>query len=274
MCFYGGHSTGYKLGNHPKNIEPCAHRARTVRAPCAHRATTPPKDALMPDCGVHYLWFAFVCFLIRSPPPPLAHPLLTCNVSLQEWSAVVPVLYPSALFALHVALRCVVLCCWRSGDGGHGNHDCTRGALLRRRPTLPERSFLCLCAPPPPPKAIAPVHWTLVLTPGASYPNGRCQRVLLVIVLDLEDAGHFSDPLRQNAQQANREYCREIAPTKNAISFPVNTLPLSASQDHCCSVPLAHFLPQRPPPPPPCNSMYAPIPAGAFCHPSICCSTC
>ena len=24
----------------------------------------------MPDCGVHYLWFAFVCFLIRSHPPP------------------------------------------------------------------------------------------------------------------------------------------------------------------------------------------------------------
>ena len=45
MCFYGGHSTGYKLGNHPKNIEPCAHRARTVRAPCAHRATTPPWTA-------------------------------------------------------------------------------------------------------------------------------------------------------------------------------------------------------------------------------------
>ena len=21
-------------------------------------------------CGVHYLWFAFVCFLIRSHPPP------------------------------------------------------------------------------------------------------------------------------------------------------------------------------------------------------------
>ena len=42
VCFYGGHSTGYKLGHHPKNIEPCAHRARTVRAPCAHRATTPP----------------------------------------------------------------------------------------------------------------------------------------------------------------------------------------------------------------------------------------
>ena len=32
--FHGGHSTGYKLGNHPENIEPCAHRARTVRAPC------------------------------------------------------------------------------------------------------------------------------------------------------------------------------------------------------------------------------------------------
>ena len=44
VCFYGGHSTGYKLGNHPKNIEPCAHRARTVRAPCAHRATTPPRS--------------------------------------------------------------------------------------------------------------------------------------------------------------------------------------------------------------------------------------
>ena len=25
----------------------------------------------MLDCGVHYLWFAFVCFLIRPPPPPL-----------------------------------------------------------------------------------------------------------------------------------------------------------------------------------------------------------
>ena len=46
MCFYGGHSTGYKLGNHPKNIEPCAHRARTVRAPSAHRATTPPMGCL------------------------------------------------------------------------------------------------------------------------------------------------------------------------------------------------------------------------------------
>ena len=29
VCFYGGHSTGYKLGNHPKNIEPCTHCATT-----------------------------------------------------------------------------------------------------------------------------------------------------------------------------------------------------------------------------------------------------
>ena len=29
---------------------------------------TPP-NTFMPDCGVHYLWFAFVCFLIRSHPP-------------------------------------------------------------------------------------------------------------------------------------------------------------------------------------------------------------
>ena len=28
----------------------------------------------MPDCEVHYLWFAFVCFLIRSPPPPPSLP--------------------------------------------------------------------------------------------------------------------------------------------------------------------------------------------------------
>ena len=50
--FYGGHSTGYKLGNHPKNIEPCAHRARTVRAPCAHRATTPPQSDKINPCVV------------------------------------------------------------------------------------------------------------------------------------------------------------------------------------------------------------------------------
>ena len=41
VCFYGGHSTGYKLGNHPKNIEPCAHRARTVRAPCDNAPLLP-----------------------------------------------------------------------------------------------------------------------------------------------------------------------------------------------------------------------------------------
>ena len=29
--FLWGPFNGYKLGNHPKNIEPCAHRARTVR---------------------------------------------------------------------------------------------------------------------------------------------------------------------------------------------------------------------------------------------------
>ena len=29
----------------------------------------PPPPKSMPDCGVHYLWFAFVCFLIRSHPP-------------------------------------------------------------------------------------------------------------------------------------------------------------------------------------------------------------
>ena len=52
VCFYGGHSTGSKLGNHPKNIEPCAHRARTVRAPCAHRATTPPLCCCVGDCVV------------------------------------------------------------------------------------------------------------------------------------------------------------------------------------------------------------------------------
>ena len=33
----------------------------------------------MPDCGVHYLWFAFVCFLIRSPPPP---PSLSLSLSV------------------------------------------------------------------------------------------------------------------------------------------------------------------------------------------------
>ena len=29
----------------------------------------PPLPPIAPDCGVHYLWFAFVCFLIRSHPP-------------------------------------------------------------------------------------------------------------------------------------------------------------------------------------------------------------
>ena len=39
--------------------------------PCALVSGAPPKDAL--HCGVHYLWFAFVCFLIRSHPPPPLH---------------------------------------------------------------------------------------------------------------------------------------------------------------------------------------------------------
>ena len=57
VCFYGGHSTGYKLGNHPKNIEPCAHRARTVRQR-PHSATAPllwgaklPDRPLLPSGG-------------------------------------------------------------------------------------------------------------------------------------------------------------------------------------------------------------------------------
>ena len=32
-----------------------------------HSAPPPPQSPT--DCGVHYLWFAFVCFLIRSHPP-------------------------------------------------------------------------------------------------------------------------------------------------------------------------------------------------------------
>ena len=37
----------------------------------------------MPDCGVHYLWFAFVCFLIRSPPPPQVGPLVGATLRAQ-----------------------------------------------------------------------------------------------------------------------------------------------------------------------------------------------
>ena len=61
VCFYGGHSTGYKLGNHPKNIEPCAHRARTVRAPCAHRATTPPLSVLFGFRACVWIFATCVC---------------------------------------------------------------------------------------------------------------------------------------------------------------------------------------------------------------------
>ena len=87
VCFYGGHSTGYKLGNHPKNIEPCAHRARTVRAPCAHRATTPPNTSQQAPCMALKLHQhtdgAMVCLqdiakanLPYPPPPPLQSPPL------------------------------------------------------------------------------------------------------------------------------------------------------------------------------------------------------
>ena len=59
----GGDHTAFFAGTHP---------AARLRRPSPN--PPPPyyhienKDALMPDCGVHYLWFAFVCFLIRSPP--------------------------------------------------------------------------------------------------------------------------------------------------------------------------------------------------------------
>ena len=76
MCFYGGHSTGYKLGNHPKNIEPCAHRARTVRAPCAHRATTPPLGGGSPR-GLRYL-------MALNPQPPRQTPEIW-----KEWTRLI-----------------------------------------------------------------------------------------------------------------------------------------------------------------------------------------
>ena len=86
VCFYGGHSTGYKLGNHPKNIEPCAHRARTVRAPCAHRATTPPMASpAFSSVGHYYSWEVYrevghmilfcipICKLHSTSPPVWNH---------------------------------------------------------------------------------------------------------------------------------------------------------------------------------------------------------
>ena len=50
----------------PRSIRMAVHRRRR-RGASPLPAPPPPKT--MPDCGVHYLWFAFVCFLIRSHPP-------------------------------------------------------------------------------------------------------------------------------------------------------------------------------------------------------------
>ena len=44
----------------------------------------------MPDCGVHYLWFAFVCFLIRSPPPPPPQPIPPAHRPLHRSSRTSP----------------------------------------------------------------------------------------------------------------------------------------------------------------------------------------
>ena len=73
-----GHTAAHRGAT--QNEHHSNHQRR--RTPNTLSATSPPpppppsmfgienKDALMPDCGVHYLWFAFVCFLIRSHPPP------------------------------------------------------------------------------------------------------------------------------------------------------------------------------------------------------------
>ena len=69
----------------------------------------------MPDCGVHYLWFAFVCFLIRSHPP--------AQEGLAQW-------VPSGPTCLQCCVRrstaldictvrsllctCLVLCCFKA----------------------------------------------------------------------------------------------------------------------------------------------------------------
>ena len=65
VCFYGGHSTGYKLGNHPKNIEPCAHRARTVRAPCDNAPKNHPSrhsSIALPVPEVPKMSVGAICF--------------------------------------------------------------------------------------------------------------------------------------------------------------------------------------------------------------------
>ena len=124
VCFYGGHSTGYKLGNHPKNIEPCAHRARTVRAPCAHRATTPPK-------GAPHRWSSPL------PPAPCPCPSHTSLPWQRQWAVPRLPSYPPP----------------SPGSASGRSHGCA--------PPSPLSCGACGrshgCNPPPPPSQAAPV---------------------------------------------------------------------------------------------------------------------
>ena len=91
VCFYGGHSTGYKLGNHPKNIEPCAHRARTVRAPCDNA----------PAVFLGKLCTGTLCFFSLSLKDPLGRVRWAQTTPLSEQRSVLlpssPVLFTVAL---------------------------------------------------------------------------------------------------------------------------------------------------------------------------------
>ena len=62
----------------------------------------------MPDCGVHYLWFAFVCILIRSPPPPQSSNTSLRPLSLSEavWLLAIVPMSVAALIALWPLLTC------------------------------------------------------------------------------------------------------------------------------------------------------------------------
>ena len=74
---------GYALGNHSNMAYTCYgvisgyvcvtllrwHAKTCVKfrtPPVKFPLPAPPPPFYMPDCGVHYLWFAFVCFLIAS----------------------------------------------------------------------------------------------------------------------------------------------------------------------------------------------------------------